>query len=106
MSLSRLLKPETLLGRIAVSLSAGIAVPVLLIGILLLRSQGNEPQGMCTRVQGRDGTLPIDMSRGGSVPYTCDLNWDYVALNLGLPALGFAILAYLLLILLRRADRR
>ena len=100
--MSRLFHPQTTLGRIGISLLAGIAIPVVLIGILLLRSQGNEPQGMCTRVQGRDGTLPIDMSRGGGIPYTCDLNWDYVFFNLPLPALGFAVLAYLMLGLLRR----
>lgn len=98
--------PSTVPGRIMLSLAVGIALPVLLIGTLLLRSQGNEPQGMCTRVQGRGGTLPIDMSRGGDVPYTCDLNWDYVFFNLGLPALGFAMLAYLLLALLRRTELR
>lgn len=98
--------PATVPGRIMLSLAAGIALPVLLIGTLLLRSQGNEPQGMCRRVQGRGGTLPIDMSRGGDVPYTCDLNWDYVFFNLGLPALGFAMLAYLLLALLRRTELR
>lgn len=100
----RLKIPESVFGRIGASLAVGIALPVLLIGILLLRSLGNEPQGMCTRVQGKGGTLPIDMSRGGDVPYTCDLNWDYVFFNLGLPALGFAILAYILLTLLRRTE--
>ena len=96
--------PSTVIGRVLYSLAVGLALPVLLIGILLLRSQGNEPQGMCTRVQGNSGTLPIDMSRGGDIPYTCDLNWDYVALNIGLPALGFAILAYVMLGLLRRTT--
>ena len=102
--MSRLFHPQSLLGRLGVSLLVGTAIPVTLIGILLLRSQGNEPQGMCTRVQGREGTLPIDMSRGGDVPYTCDLNWDYVFFNLGLPAVGFAILAFAVLGWLRRAD--
>src|SRR3546814_18668247 len=86
---------EGALGRIGASIFIGTAIPVILIGILLLRSQGNEPQGMCTRVQGSGGTLPIDMSRGGDVPYTCDLNWDYVFFNLGLPDIGFAVLAYI-----------
>lgn len=102
----RMKAPATIAGRIAVSLAAGIAVPVVLIGILLLRSLGNEPQGMCTRVEGTGGTLPIDMSRGGDVPYTCDLNWDYVFFNLGLPALGFAVLAFVLLGWLRRTHSR
>lgn len=98
--------PSTIPGRIALSLAAGIALPVLLIGILMVRSLGNEPQGMCIRVQGKGGTLPIDMSRGGDVPYTCALNWEYVFFNLGLPALGFAVLAYLLLTLFRRTEMR
>lgn len=100
--MSRLFNPQTILGRIGVSFLLGTTIPLILVGILLLRSQGNEPQGMCTRIQGRDGTLPIDMSRGGDVPYTCDLNWDYVFFNLALPALGFAVLAYVMLGLLRR----
>lgn len=98
----RMKTPDSAFGRALLSLAIGIALPVLLIGTLLLRSLGNEPQGMCTRVQGMGGTLPIDMSRGGDVPYTCDLNWDYVFFNLGLPALGFALLAYILLGVLRR----
>ena len=104
--MSRLFYPQTLPGRLAISLLVGIAIPVILIGILRLRSQGNEPQGMCLRVQGSAGTLPIDMSRGGDVPYTCDLNWDYVFFNLGLPALGFAVLAFVLLGWLRRTQSR
>ncbi|WP_298725658.1 hypothetical protein [uncultured Ferrovibrio sp.] len=98
----RLKVPDNLIGRIIASLVIGFGLPVLLIGILLVRSQGNEPQGMCERIQGDGGTLPIDMSRGGDVYYTCGLNWDYVAFNLALPALGFALLAYILMVLLRR----
>lgn len=98
--------PAIMIRRALACLAVGTAIPVILIGILLLRSQGNEPQGMCTRVQGSSGTLPIDMSRGGDVPYTCNLNWDYVFFNLGLPALGFAVLAYLMLGWLRRTRPR
>lgn len=99
----RLKTPDSVIGRIGASLAIGFALPVLLIGILLVRSHGNEPQGMCERIKGDGGTLPIDMSRGGDVYYTCGLNWDYVALNIGVPALGFAALAYILMVLLRRS---
>ena len=43
------------------------------------------------------------MSRGGAVPYTCAVNWDYVATSMILPGLGFALLAWLLLRLLGRS---
>ncbi|HEX6960137.1 MAG TPA: hypothetical protein VF194_19310 [Ferrovibrio sp.] len=95
--------PDSLIGRMIVSLLIGVSLPVVLIGILLIRSDGNEPNGMCERVLGQGGTLPIDMSRGGDVYYSCGLNWDYVAFNIGLPALGFAILAYLVLRLWQRS---
>lgn len=101
----RLKTPESVIGRIGASIAVGLALPVILIGILLVRSHGNEPLGMCERIKGYGGTLPIDMSRGGDVYYTCGLNWDYVAFNIGLPALGFAILAYAMMTLLRRSMR-
>lgn len=90
--------PHSAAGRIFLSLVLGIALPVVLFGILLLRSQGYEPMGLCTPVV--DGLLPIDMSRGGAIPYTCAVNWDYVATSMLLPGLGFAVLAWLLLRLL------
>lgn len=92
---------DSLMARVIASILIGALLPVALIGILLIRSDGNEPNGMCERVLGHGGTLPIDMSRGGDVYYSCGLNWDYVAFNIGLPALGFAMLAYLIMQWLR-----
>lgn len=99
--LSRLIEPRTLLGRVAAALGLGFGFPVLLYGILLLRTHGNEPQGMCARVPGNGGTLPIQMGRGDG-DFTCGLNWDYTFWNLLLPALGFALLAFVLMGLARR----
>lgn len=107
----RLRIPRSKIGRIVASLAIGVGTPVLLIGVLLLRSHGNEPQGLCARIQTKDSaawngvTLPIDMSRGGDVPYICGLHWDYLALKIALPALGFALLAYALMALLRRSQQ-
>jgi len=92
--------PRTAPGRILFSLALGIGLPMVLFGILLLRTHGYEPMGLCTATVG--GLLPIDMSRGGAIPYTCAVNWDYVAGSMVLPGLGFALLAWLLLRLLAR----
>ena len=92
--------PRTAPGRILFSLILGIGLPVLLFGILLLRTDGYEPMGLCTPAVG--GLLPIDMSRGGAMAYTCAVNWGYAAASVLLPGLGFAVLAWLLLRLLRR----
>lgn len=92
--------PRTAPGRIVFSLVLGIALPVVLFGILLLRTHGYEPMGLCTPMV--DGLLPIDMSRGGAIAYTCAVNWDYVGSRVLLPGLGFALLAWLLLRLLGR----
>ena len=94
--LSRLIEPQTRLGRLIASLLVGFGLPVLFYGILLLRSHGNEPQGMCSRVAGNSGTLPIQMGRGDG-DFTCALNWDYTLWNLAVPAVLFALLAYLLM---------
>src|SRR3546814_7065380 len=90
--------PRTAPGRILLSLLLGIGLPAALFGILMLRTQGYEPMGLCTPAVG--GLLPIDMSRGGAIPYTCAVNWDYVGSSMILPGLGFALLAWLLLRLL------
>ncbi len=102
--LSRLIEPQSRWGRALASLGLGFGLPVLLYGILLLRSHGNEPQGMCARVPGKSGTLPIQMGRGDG-DFTCGLNWDYTLWNLALPALGFALLAYLLMGLAARKSQ-
>jgi hypothetical protein len=94
--------PRTAPGRIVFSLVLGVGLPAVLFGILLLRTHGYEPMGLCTPAEG--GLLPIDMSRGGAIPYTCAVNWDYVAGSMLLPGLGFALLAWLLLRLLARRQ--
>lgn len=100
--LSQLFYPSSASRRATISLVAGMTLPFLLFGILMLRTEGNEPQGLCTPLVG--GWLPIDMSRGGGVPYTCSVNWDFVATNMVLPGLGFALLAWFLLGLLARSN--
>ncbi|WP_370152229.1 hypothetical protein [Ferrovibrio sp.] len=96
--------PRSAAGRILLSLAIGLGLPVLLFGILLLRTQGYEPMGLCMPTVG--GILPIDMSRGGALPYTCALNWRFVATSMLLPGLGFALLAWLLLGLQQQAEGR
>lgn len=100
-ALSSTVSTRPFLGRIAASLIAGFVPPLLLIGILAYRSWGNEPLGLCYRVPGTGGTLPIRMSPAEGV-FTCGLHWDYVALNIGLPALALSLVAWWVLGLLRR----
>ncbi|WP_430397875.1 hypothetical protein [Ferrovibrio sp.] len=96
-----LIAPHSLAGRLVASLAYGIGLPVVIYAVLLLRTHGNEPQGMCNRVPGQGGTLPIQMGRGDG-DFTCGLNWDYTFWNLALPALGFAALAFILMGMARR----
>ncbi|MEK9970301.1 MAG: AAA family ATPase [Ferrovibrio sp.] len=103
--LSRLIRPRTAGGRIATSLVAGLGLPVLLYAILMLRTHGYEPMGLCHPVPAAQGHLPIDMSRGSGIPTTCGLDWGFVGTSILLPGLGFAFVAYLLLTLLARIER-
>jgi hypothetical protein len=103
--LSHLIRPRSFGGRIVTSLVAGLGLPVLLYGILLLRTQGYEPMGLCQPVPAAQGHIPIDMSRGSGIPTTCGVEWGFVASNILLPGLGFALVAYLLMALLVRIER-
>lgn len=101
---SRLLRPQTAAGRIGVSLGAGLGLPVVLYAVLLFRTQGYEPMGLCRPVP-NGGHLPIDMSRGSGIPTGCGLQVDFILTDIVLPGLGFALLAWWLLGLLARAER-
>lgn len=91
-------------GRLAVSLGAGFGLPLVLFAVLLVRTHGYEPMGLCHPVPAAQGHIPIDMSRGSGIPTTCGIDWLFAAGNILLPALGFALLAWLLLALLARAE--
>ncbi len=103
--LSRLIRPRTPAGRVATSLVAGLGLPVVLYGILLLRTHGYEPMGLCKPVPAAQGHIPIDMSRGSGIPTTCGVDWGFVGTSILLPGLGFALVAYLLMTVLARIER-
>jgi hypothetical protein len=103
--LSRLIRPRTAAGRIATSLVAGLGLPVVLYAILMVRTHGYEPMGLCRPVPAAQGHIPIDMSRGSGIPTTCGLDWAFVGTGILLPGLGFALVAYLLMALLARIER-
>jgi len=102
---SRLIRPRTAGGRVAVSLVAGFGLPLALFSVLLLRTNGYEPMGLCHPVAAAQGHIPIDMSRGSGIPTTCGINWGFAASDILLPALGFSLLAWLLMALLARIER-
>jgi len=103
--LSRLIRPRTLAGRVVTSLVAGLGLPVVLYGILLLRTHGYEPMGLCKPVPAAQGHIPIDMSRGSGIPTTCGVDWSFVGTSILLPGLGFALVAFLLMAVLARIER-
>lgn len=103
---SNWIRPQTVIGRIVASLLFGLSLPVVLFGILLLRTHGYEPMGLCRPVPAAQGHIPIDMSRGSGIPTTCGIDWSFVLSSILLPGLGFALLAYLLMALLKRAEQK
>jgi aminoglycoside phosphotransferase family enzyme/predicted kinase len=102
--LSSLIRPRSLAGRIITSLIAGLGLPVVLYAVLMLRTHGYEPMGLCHPTP-NGGLIPIDMSRGSGIPTGCGVDWGFVASNILQPGLGFALLAYILMALLARAER-
>lgn len=102
--LSNLIRPRTVGGRIVTSLVAGFGLPLVLYGILMLRTHGYEPMGLCHPTP-NGGLIPIDMSRGSGIPTGCGVDWGFVASNIVLPGLGFALVAYILMALLARSER-
>lgn len=102
--LSSLIRPRSLAGRIITSLVAGLGLPVVLYAVLMLRTHGYEPMGLCHPTP-HGGLIPIDMSRGSGIPTGCGVDWGFVASNILLPGLGFALLAYILMALLARTER-
>ena len=103
--LSRLIRPQTVAGRIVTSLVAGLGLPVVLYGILLMRTHGYEPMGLCKPVPAAQGHIPIDMSRGSGIPTTCGVDWGFVGSSILLPGIGFALVAFILMALLARIER-
>lgn len=103
---SRWIRPQTIISRMIASLVFGLSLPVVLFGILLLRTHGYEPMGLCHPVPAAQGHIPIDMSRGSGIPTTCGIDWSFVLTHMLLPGLGFAVVAYLLMALLKRAEEK
>lgn len=93
---------QSWLPRFMASLLLGAILPLGFFGSILVRTDGHEPRGICTAVDGGAGTLPLQMNPGGIVGYTCDLNWDLAAFYMGLPALLFGMIIFTIWTLLLR----
>jgi hypothetical protein len=76
------------------------AIPVFLI---LAGSDGTEPRGLCEFVTGSNGLLALNPNSGGTVQYSCDLNWTQFASYILPPAI---LLLYPAWRIVRRITRR
>lgn len=93
---------QSWLPRLMTSVLLGAILPLSFFGSILIRTDGHEPRGICAAVEGSGGTLPLQMNPGGTIGYTCDLNWDLAAFYAGLPALLFGMIIFTVWTLLRR----
>lgn len=72
----------------------GLVAGVLVLGLMLVGSDGTEPRGVCEFVSGDAGLLPLDPNEGGTQSYSCDLNLSLAAFYILIPGMALSVLFY------------
>ncbi len=80
--------------RASLSLLLGLIAGVLVLGLMLVGSDGTEPRGICEFVGGDAGLLPLDPNEGGTHSYSCDLNLSLAAFYILIPGMALSVLFY------------
>jgi len=66
-------------GSIILALVCSVAIAAIPVFLILAGSDGTEPRGLCEFVTGSNGLLALNPNSGGTVQYSCDLNWTQFA---------------------------
>ena len=56
------------------SLLLGLISGAVMLGLILVGSDGTEPRAICEFVNGGNGFLPLNPNKGGIYSYSCNLN--------------------------------
>ena len=80
--------------RMSLSLAVGLVASALMLGLVLMGSDGTEPRGICKFVGGDAGVLPLNPNKGGTYSYSCDLNMALAALYILVPGMALSVLVY------------
>lgn len=80
--------------RLSLSLALGIVFSAVLLGFMLVGSDGTEPRGICVFVNGDNGLLPLNPNNGGTHYYSCDLNISLTAFYVLVTGIMLAILIF------------
>jgi hypothetical protein len=70
---------------------------LIVLGTILIPSDGTEPREVCILVKGTQGILPINQNNGGSIVYSCDINWELALLYIAFFGFPLAMISMILI---------
>jgi hypothetical protein len=90
------------LSLIILSMTCGIIV----LSAILVPSEGTEPRDICILVEGTQGLLPINPNEGGSIVYSCDINWDLALFYIAVFGFPLGLVSFGVLFMVRTLVHR
>lgn len=83
--------------RLAVAVVVGFVVSTGGLLSILIPSDGTEPRNACNFVMGYGGLLPFNPNADGTVVYSCNPNWTYVAFFIAYIGVPISIVVWIFL---------
>ena len=72
----------------------GLISGAIVLGLILVGSDGTEPRGICEFVGGDTGLLPLDPNKGGTYSYSCNINISLTAFYILVLGAGLSVFIY------------
>lgn len=83
--------------RLGMPLVLGLVSSAIMLGLIIVGSDGTEPRGICEFVGGDGGFLPLNPNKGGSYSYSCDLNISLAAFYISVIGVGLSVFVHFII---------
>lgn len=79
---------------------------VVVLGSIIIPSDWTEPRDICIFVEGTGGLLPVNPNEGGSIVYSCDVNWRLASFYIAVFGLPLGLVCFVILCAARALVQR
>lgn len=83
--------------RLGLPLVFGLVSGAIMLGLIIVGSDGTEPRGICEFVGGDGGFLPLNPNKGGTYSYSCDLNMPLAAFYILAIGVGLSVFVHFII---------
>lgn len=83
--------------RLGLPLGLGLVSSAIMLGLIIIGSDGTEPRGICEFVGGDGGLLPLNPNKGGTYSYSCDLNISLAAFYISVLGAGLSVFVHFII---------